>query len=69
MPGAAILRIDRLWRATASFDRRLGAATGEPVRVRQDDDRLGIVGRLGDDVLVERNDYFRHLAIGLREPP
>ena len=41
-------------------DRR--TAAGQPVRVRQNDHRLGVVRRVGHDPLVERDDDFGHVA-------
>jgi len=42
------------------------AAAREPIRVRQNHERLRVARQVGDDALIERNDDFRNVAIRLR---
>ena len=69
MPRATIPRVGFL-RTPRERTNDLGAASGEPIRVREDDHRLRILRAYGNNVFVRRNHDLGHVLIrlgGLRQ--
>ena len=67
--------VDRAAKRLASLDLQqyptclsddLRTAAREPVSVREGHQRAGVVGSLGDDVLVHRDHHFRAVLIAVR---